>query len=335
MILIRSRAPFRISFAGGGTDLPPYCLEHGGQVMSSTIDKYMYVSLEITENEEIKVFSHDLGEIGEFHAGNYELGGKFDLVKATLNRMEFESGCNIHIHSDLPARSGMGTSSSLVVALVGALACFQGKNLTRNEIAKLACKIEREDIKEQGGYQDQYAAAFGGFNFITFSKENLVYPLKLEPHVIDELNYRLILYFTGKTRLSKEIQQQVLQNYEKVDFQEGMEALKASAAKIRDILVRGDPKGLDVFGKELHDAWISKQRLSDKISSPEIERLYMYALDHGALGGKLLGAGGGGFLLLFSEATERMNLEKNLRALGGEITQFSFESTGVQSWRVA
>jgi len=333
--IIRSRAPFRISFAGGGTDIPPYCLDHGGQVMSSTINKYMYISMETTGGEKIKVISHDLDEIGEFEAGDYDLDGKFDLVKATLQRMEFKNGCNIHIHSDLPARSGMGTSSALVVALIGAIARFQRKNLTKNDIAKLACKIEREDIKEQGGYQDQYAAAFGGFNFITFRKEILVYPLKIEPQVIDEINYRLILYFTGKTRLSKEIQQQVLQNYEKIDFQEGMEALKASAEKIRDILVRGDPKGLDAFGKELHKAWISKQRLSDKISNPEIERLYKYAMNHGALGGKLLGAGGGGFLLLYSKATERMSLEKNLRALGGEITQFTFESSGVQSWRAA
>jgi D-glycero-alpha-D-manno-heptose-7-phosphate kinase len=335
MKIVRSRAPFRISFAGGGTDIPPYCLEHGGQVMSSTINKYMYISMEITNKEKIKVISHDLDEIGEFEVGDYDLDGKFDLVKATLQRMEFKHACNIHIHSDLPARSGMGTSSALVVALIGAIACFQGNDLTRNDIAKLACKIEREDIKEQGGYQDQYAAAFGGFNFITFGKEVLVYPLKIEPHIIDEINYRLILYFTGKTRLSKEIQQQVLQNYEKIDFQEGMEALKISAEKIRDILVRGDPKGLDAFGKELHNAWISKQRLSEKISSPDIERLYMHALSHGAIGGKLLGAGGGGFVLLFSKSTERMNLEKNLRSLGGEITQFTFESSGVQSWRVA
>ena len=335
--IYRSKAPLRVSFAGGGTDMPPYCLEHGGQVISTTIDKYIYVSVQFTGSQAINIHAYDLNETAALqvlHEGNYIFDGSFDLFKAVLNHFQIRKGCDIFVHSDLPAGSGMGTSSSLTVALIAVFALAKKQSMSNYEIAELACKIEREELKQAGGYQDQYAAAFGGFNFIQFSQNTLVHTLKLQPVFLEELNHRLLLCFTGKTHISAEIQEQVLSNYDKIEFQDGMRLLKQRAKELRDILIQQNMSDLDKFGKILHLAWVAKKRLSQKISNASIEKLYLHSRNHGAIGGKLLGAGGGGFLLLLIEPLKRITLTRKLEALGAEVVTFHFDTTGVTAWRV-
>src|SRR6056297_26048 len=300
--IFRSRAPLRISFAGGGTDLPPYCEEHGGQVISTTINKYVYVSVEIKDeipnsqstNGMIRIFAYDLGKQTEIKIPSdpeitFRYDGNFDIFKAVLNRFHIRTPCDIHVHSDLPAGSGMGTSSSLTVALIGVFAKLKNQEISKYETAEMACEIERHELEQTGGYQDQYAAAFGGFNFIKFTDDVKVYSLTLDPNFLEELNYRLLLCYTGKTHISAEIQDEVLSNYEKVDFNEGMRLLKLRAKQMRDVLVKQNPKMLEEWGRLQHLAWVAKKKLSQKISNEDIEKLYQYSRKHGALGGKLLG----------------------------------------------
>ncbi len=239
MAIYRARAPLRMSFSGGGTDLQPYFEEHGGQVISCTINKYVHITVNFPERptENVTVKAYDLNREETFPITNLEYNGTFDLVKAVLNHFNIEMGCEILIYSDLPAGSGMGTSSSLVVALIPLFNLYTKREMNRYEIADLACNIERKELNQAGGYQDQYAAAFGGFNYITFGTKVTVYPLRVNPDVLNELDYRLILCYTGNAHVSAEIQQKVFANYNKIDFQTGMERLKEYADQLRDILV--------------------------------------------------------------------------------------------------
>lgn len=334
MRIIRSFAPLRMSFSGGGTDMPPYCIDHGGQVFSTTIDKFVHITGVFNDSAMIKIHAYDLNQEAEFPVGEYNYNGFFDLFKAVLKHFQINSGCELFIYSDLPAGSGMGTSSSLVVALIALFATYTDQSLDRYQIAELACSIERKELVQTGGYQDQYAATFGGFNFITFKEKVTVFPIKINPAMIHELNARLLLCFTGKTHISAEIQQQTLANYGKVSFQEGMAQLKIYAEQLRDILVREKLRELHKFGEILHKAWIAKQQLSDKISTDNADHLYLDSLQNGAIGGKLLGAGGGGFLLLFIDPQKRMHLKRRLTEMHGEIIDFRLDSLGVTSWIV-
>jgi D-glycero-alpha-D-manno-heptose-7-phosphate kinase len=335
MLIFRSRAPLRISFAGGGTDMPPYCVEHGGQVISTTIDKYIYVTVIFNNSDKVHVHAYDLKKDSILSLNNLEYDGNFDIIKAVLKFFEVKMGCDIHIHSDLPAGSGMGTSSSLTVALVSLFATYRHKNLTKRDIAEIACQIERKELKQAGGYQDQYAASYGGFNYIKFGKTHYVYPLFLSSELYEELNYRMILCYTGTTHVSAEVQSETLLNYESVDFQEGMKLLKLRANQMKDFLNEQDIKNIEEFGKIQHLAWIAKKQLNCKISNAEIEKLYLHSLKNGAIGGKLLGAGGGGFLLLFVDPIKKLQLIKELEEIGGKIINFRFEKTGVISWKVS
>ena len=206
--------------------------------------------------------------------------------------------------------------------------------MTKYDVANLAYKLEREELGQRGGYQDQYAAAFGGFNYITFRDEVTVMPLILPPKVLLELRYRLILVFTGQTHLSSAIQEQVMEGYDlkKASFLDGMEELKRVAKAIRDLLIREDLTHLDEFGSLLHEGWLAKKSLSDKISTDEVEMLYLLARDEGPIGGKLLGAGGGGHLLLFIDPSRRMQLLERLLELGAIVVPFEFENEGLQVW---
>ncbi len=338
MVVFRARAPARISFGGGGTDIKPYCAEHGGAVTSTTISKYTYVTLhEKNAPEEVTtVYAHDLHEITRIPAGQYKYDGKADLVKAVLKHFDVRQPVEIHIHSDLPPGSGMATSSSLTVALIGACARMQKRRLSKYDVAYLAYKIEREELGQRGGYQDQFAAAFGGFNYIKFKESVTVHPLRLTSRVRLELRYRLLLVYTGKTHLSSAIQEQMMQGYslQKADFLEGMARLKKVAKQMRDLLILDDLGRLDEFGQLLHEGWDAKQSLSDKISTGEVDALYMLARQEGALGGKLLGAGGGGHVLLFINPEKRATLVEKLEGLGGQVVPFEFDSTGLRVWSV-
>ncbi|MHA1728377.1 MAG: GHMP family kinase ATP-binding protein [Promethearchaeota archaeon] len=334
MKIYRSKAPFRVSFAGGGTDLPDWATKYGGQVICTTINKYVHISVEINQNSaDVKINAHDLDKYAVIPLNELEYNGEFDLIKSVLRHFKVSKGCEITIHSDLPAGSGMGTSSSLLVALISVFSLIMKIPMNKHDIAELACNIERKELAQAGGYQDQYAAAFGGFNFIKFTDKTTVYPLKLSEDLLNELNYRLVLCYTGKTHISADIQKILIKNFEKIDTKDGMFKLKELAVKMRDILIRNDVANLDEFGKLQHESWIAKKQTSDNVSNPDIEKLYMHSLQNGAIGGKLLGAGGGGHLILFAKPTERMKLIKELVKIGGEIVDFQFENSGVISWQ--
>lgn len=333
-MIIRSKSPFRISFGGGGTDVPPYCWEHGGAVISTTIDKYTYVTIAPNKNRAISIHSLDYRFKKSFEIGEeLEYDGKLDIVKAIINEFSVDKGCNLLIHSDMPPGSGMGVSSSVTVALIGAFTEFLGIYMDEYEIAELAYHIEREELGMEGGYQDQYASAFGGLNYIEFKDSVIVNPLRLRAEILNECQYRLLLCYTGDTRLSSEIQVDLVKRYKerRRDSIEGMRNLKRIADEMKYSLLKGDFKG---FGELLHQGWMEKKRLSNKITNPEIDKLYEIARENGAIGGKILGAGGGGHLLLFCEYDKRFKVADKIKEYGVKIIDFGFETKGLQIWRV-
>ena len=336
-MIIRSKAPLRISFAGGGTDVSPYMEERGGVVLSATIDKYAYASLRLRDNEDITVQSLDYDIVAKYHAGEeMTYDGKLDLVKAVLRSLNSgnRDGLDFLIHSDAPPGSGLGSSSTMVVALIGALKHLHHLPLTHYEIAELAYRIERKDLGIKGGMQDQYAAVFGGFNFIEFGRSAvIVNPLRIDPEVINELEYNLLLCYTGKRRLSAQIIQSQIDSYVRRDEEvlAAMEELKTLAVAMKNALLQGR---LDDFGRLLHEAWLNKKKMATQISNADIDTLYEAARKRGALGGKITGAGGGGYLFLYCDFGKKHIVAEELEKLGAEVVDFSFEPRGLQSWKI-
>lgn len=332
-MIIRSKAPFRISFGGGGTDVPPYCWDHGGAVVSTTIDKYAYVTLRPNDAKRISVRSIDFNLNKSFELNRLKYDGCLDLVKATINAFKVKEGFDLLIHSDMPPGSGMGTSSSMVVALIGCLKEFTGRRMSKKEIAELAYCIEREELGEKGGYQDQYVATFGGLNYIGFNEHGVeIEPIRLSPEQLNELQYCLLLFYTNKTRLSSKIHEDMARRYKerRVGYLEAMRNLRQVADRMKRCLLDGD---MDRFGELLDEGWIYKRKLSSRITTSEIDKLYKIARKSGAIGGKILGAGGGGHLLLFCEAEKKFDLIHRLSEYGVNLVPFRFEPEGLQMWR--
>jgi len=332
-MLIRAKAPLRISFAGGGTDVPPYPERRGGCVISSTIDRYAYVTIVPKRIKHVSAHSLDYGIKTKFHLGKRMVyDGELDLIKAALKVMGIKGGCDLFIHSDAPPGSGLGSSSAMVVAVVAALAKWKKMSLTPYEIAEAAIKIERQELKLAGGLQDQYAATFGGFNFIEFNKDTtVVNPLRIDPMMLNEFNYRFLLCFTGKTRLSANIVERQANSFSRGDDDvvDALEGLKLMAIQMKNHLLKGNFEG---FGRLLDDAWVYKKKLDKQITTSNIDKLYEAAKKKGAIGGKILGAGGGGYLLLFCDFRKKHKVADALQSLGGEIMPFSFTIPGVQTW---
>ena len=329
---IKARAPFRVSFGGGGTDCPPYCWEYGGAVVNTTIDKYAHATLKPTGSKRINIHSIDFNIRKSLGLGRLIYNGQLDLIKAVINHFDVRKGLDLETNADMPAGSGMGTSSSMAVALIGCLKEFKQRRMSKREIAELAYRIEREELKEKGGYQDQYAAAFGGFNYMEFRKSGVkVTPLRLSREVLDELRQSLLLFFTGETRLSSEIHKNMARRYREKegDFLIALHNLKKIAGEMRLALLEGD---LRRFGELLHEGWVEKRRLSSKVTSPEIEILYEMARRKGAIGGKILGAGGGGHLLIFCELGRKSGVISELIKHGAKEVPFEFEPEGLRVW---
>ena len=336
-MIIRSKVPLRISFGGGGTDVSPYKDDKGGVVLSATIDKYAYGTLRTNEERKLTVHSLDFDIVAKYQLEeDLSYDGELDLVKAAWKIMcqNNQQGCDFFIHSDAPPGSGLGSSSTMVVALIGLIMHWQKLPLTNYEIAELAYQIERVELAIKGGLQDQYAAAFGGFNFIEFGTDKvIVNPLRVERNTINELEYHLLLCYTGRTRLSANIIDTQVSNYEKRDddVMDAMEKIKESAIQLKNALLQNR---LDDFGSLLHEAWMHKKRMAKQITNPHIDQLYEVARKNGALGGKILGAGGGGYLLLYCEFDKKHIVARELEKLGGQLVEFTFETRGLQTWRV-
>lgn len=333
---IRSKAPFRISFGGGGTDMSPFCVDHSGCIISTTIDRHVFITIEPRDDEKVHVNAINFDEEFTFNIGDRDYSEESELFKGIVNVLGVKDGFNITAYSELPAGSGMGGSSSLSVALIGAFNEYYDLGLNEHEIAQKAYDIEREELEQSGGYQDQYAAAYGGFNYMEFTDEVKVFPVDTSTEMINELQYRLILCYVGGSHFSSNIQDEVLEGYEveKKSYMDSMEELKKVAQAMRNIVKSKNLTKLNEFGQLLHKGWLAKKSLSDKISNKNIEKFYITSRKSGIIGGKLLGAGGGGHLLLFSNPTQKYNVIDELEKIGGKIVNFHFNPKGLEVWKV-
>ena len=336
-MLIRAKAPLRVSFSGGGTDVPPFPQREGGCVLNATINRYAYGTLRPRQDRQICIESLDFGVSVHYSIEDKPLyDGKLDLVKAAIVKLggKDSTGFDLFLHSDAPPGSGLGASSAMMVALVGLLKEFRGLPLTDYEIADLAYVIERKELGIQGGLQDQYAAAFGGFNYMEFLPDHVVVnPLKISSDVINELQYNLLLCFTGRSRLSAGIIEDQVTRYEKQEEQtlQALRELKRLTVEMKNALLR---RCLDDFGALLHEEWEYKKKMSSKISNSELDALYETARRYGAIGGKISGAGGGGYMLLYCPYDRKHKVQEKLTELGCTITDSAFEPSGLQVWRV-
>jgi D-glycero-alpha-D-manno-heptose-7-phosphate kinase len=335
--LVRAKAPLRISFAGGGTDVPPFPEREGGCVLSSTINRYAWGTLRPRDDGQICIESRDFG-VSLTYASRQHLtyDGQMDLAKAAINRLagEHAGGYDLFLHTDAPPGSGLGSSSAMMVVLVGLLKEFHGLPLTDYEIAELAYAIERVDLGIAGGMQDQYAASFGGFNFIEFLGDRvIVNSLKVSRDIVNELEYNTLLVHTGRMRLTQHIIDDQVGRYERNEAETlaALKELKALTLEMKSALLR---RRLSEFGELLHQEWQHKKRMSPRISSPELDELYEVARRAGAIGGKITGAGGGGYMLLYCEFERKHVVADTLAKLGCQIHEVALEPLGLQTWRV-
>lgn len=336
-MIVRSKAPLRLSFAGGGTDVSPYSDTKGGVVLNATINKYAYATLVTRKDDVMNIRSLDYDVVADFKV-NQKLvfNGEMDLAKGVIRRLHQDSGgFDLYTHSDAPPGSGLGSSSTMVVALIGAFRESRMIPLAEDEIAFLAYEIERKDIGIKGGKQDQYSAAFGGFNYMEFEGgQAIINPLRIKPEIVNELQYNMLLCYTGGTRLSAKIIDSQVRNYVtgKKETVEAMDLLKQNAVDMKRALLTGR---LNEFGELLASGWEQKKRMSDRISNAEIDEMYEEARKAGAIGGKITGAGGGGFLMLYCRFDRRHKVAERVEQLGGKVVDFQFEEKGLQTWRTS
>jgi D-glycero-alpha-D-manno-heptose-7-phosphate kinase len=344
MEIYRSKAPLRISFAGGGTDVSPYPEERGGAVLNCTIDKFAYVTLEVLPDRAgpTTVESLDFGLKANYERpSDLVYNGELDLIKAALRLLHLRDdgsaparSLRLFLHSDAPPGTGLGGSSAMCVALVGAFQQYLREGWTPYDIAELAYRIERKELGITGGRQDQYAAAFGGFNFMEFGRDRtIVNPLKIHPEVANELAYRLLLAYAGGGHFSNELLDRQAQGYttRRPSTVDALDATKELAISMKNELLRGN---IDEMGRLLDEGWRLKKQFADGISNPQVDALYAKAREAGALGGKLVGAGGGGFILLFCDVARRAQVARAVQDAGGRVADFSLEGSGLQAWTV-
>lgn len=333
---VRSRAPLRLGLAGGGTDVPPYCDEFGGLVINATIDRYCHATVEERTDGRVAFVAADSGEASELGTPSEGRLPLHEAVYARLNR-QFGLGdpaLTLTTMVDAPPGSGLGSSSTLVVALIEALRAYFSLPLDDYELAQLAVVVEREDCGLLGGRQDQYAATFGGFNMMEFGAHGsvLVVPLRLKPAILQELEASLVLVHTGVGRDSAGIieQQAALVRSRSRAQLEATHALRQEASTLKDALVVGD---LGAVAAVLNSGWRAKKALADGITTPRIEAAFETALRAGALGGKISGAGGGGYILFLVEPMLRPQVVRALNELpGARVEPVHFVSEGAVAW---
>ena len=335
-MIVRARAPLRISFAGGGTDVPPYPEKQGGVVLSATIDRYAYCTASDSDGTNYKVTSADLNLAESYPAlGRLSYGGKLDLVRAVLNTLypENRRRFDLFLTSEAAPGSGLGSSSALMVSAIRAVSQYLGNELTSYATAELAYKLERVELKQKGGYQDQYAATFGGFNFIEFGTGVVVNPLRVRDEVMNELHASLVLVNLGQTRMSSDILSRQISSYEKEDqnVMQSLREIKEITYEMKSALLHGELRRL---GELMGEEWSFKKKLDPKISNPEIDKLFEKARAIGAIGGKVLGAGDGGHALFYVNLERRAEFVRYFKEGGYMIVGFGFDKNGVQSWKL-
>ncbi len=340
-MIYRSKAPLRIGLAGGGTDVSPYSDQFGGAILNATVSLSAYATIEPIEEDKIILRTLDRNE-SETHEllQRLPINGTLDLLKGVYNRIQQDynfplSGFILSTFVDAPAGSGLGTSSTLVVAILGVFVEKYKLPLSDYEIAQYAYSIERVDLQLAGGKQDQYAATFGGVNFMEFYKDDkvIVNPLRIKPHYLHELENNLVLYFTATSRESatiiKEQVKNVTNNNEKSI--EAMHQLKEQAKMMKEALLQGK---LNDIGEILDYGFQQKRLMAANISNQSIENIYDVAKASGATGGKISGAGGGGFMIFYCPNNTRYAVINALNNFGGAIKKYQFTKYGLTTWTV-
>jgi D-glycero-alpha-D-manno-heptose-7-phosphate kinase len=339
--LVRARAPLRLGLAGGGTDVSPYADLHGGAVMNATIDRYIYASAAPLDGGAVEFESHDLARVVRLPAeARLPFDGRLDLHKAVYNRVvrDFRGGrplpLRLSTYSEAPAGSGLGSSSTLCVAMLQAMTELLGLPLGEYDVAHLAYVIEREDLGLAGGRQDQYAATFGGFNFMEFRANDtvIVNPLRIRREVITELEAQTILCFTGVSRESATIIAEQTRNVQQGAAKsiEAMHKLKTAAGEMKEALLKGDLGGV---ARTLHAGWTSKRDMAAGISNSHIEDAMEAALAAGAVAGKVSGAGGGGFIMFLAPLERRRAVLAALTERGFQTESVRYTGEGAMAWR--
>lgn len=342
-MIVRARAPLRLGLAGGGTDVSPYCDVYGGRVMNVTIDRYAYAIIGPRDGAESCFHALDVGR-EEIHAcgnGRIDCDGALQLLKGVYARVsrdfldDAQPSLTVKTYSDAPPGSGLGSSSTMVVALVQAFVEYFALPLGEYEVAQLAYDIERKDLKLAGGKQDQYAATFGGFNFMEFYADDrvIVNPLRIKEWVWAELESSLVLYFTGVSRASADIIEQQSRNIGDKNQAsiDAMHQLREEAVQMKECILKGDLRGLE---QTLQAGWEAKKKTATSISNLLIEQVEATAFAHGARAAKVSGAGGGGFMMFLCSPEDRIDLIRSLLAHGGNVLDFHFTQQGATSWRI-
>lgn len=337
----RARAPLRLGFAGGGTDVSPYSDQFGGCVLNATIDLFAHCSISPRNDKQICFKALDCDAV--FIGSPEEINSTDECLifhKTIYHRIvrDFNRGvalpCNILTYADAPTGSGLGTSSTMVVAILGAFKEWLSLPIKKEELARLAVEIEREELGFAGGKQDHYSAVFGGINFIDFLQtgEVIVHPLAIDRSIINELQESLVLYYTGASRDSSKIISEQIHNVKAkvTDSVMAMHAIKENAINMKEYLMRGD---LASFAQGVSESWKAKKRTASVISNYQIENIFEQAMSAGAVAGKVSGAGGGGHIMFMVDPSQEMTLERALQQCEGSIQRFHFISEGMTSWR--
>lgn len=316
--MIITKTPFRVSFAGGGSDLAAFYREHSGCVLSTTINKYCYLSIHPYFDSRYTLLKYSQNELVD------DLSKiEHKIFNCVLNEQQVH-GVEITSTADIPSGTGLGSSSTFTVGLLNTLACYQGKYMSKEKLASKACEIEIEKLGNPIGKQDQYAAAYGGLNFIRFNKDDTVSvePIVMRSETCKNLQKNLVMFYTGETRSANDILSEQKKNISKADKIANLLEMCKLAKNMKDALEAND---LSSFGNFLNIGWRLKRTLASGISNPNIDLAYETAMKNGALGGKLLGAGGGGFFLFYceQEKQEQLRIALKMRQL-----KFEFENDG-------
>ncbi|MCK4623664.1 MAG: hypothetical protein KAT62_15815 [Desulfuromonadales bacterium] len=341
-MIIRARAPLRLGIAGGGTDVSPYCDLHGGYVLNATLDRYAYAMIKTNTGQNVRFVATDL-QIEKIKniAEPLVLNGKLDLHKAVYNEIiqQYNGSKPISLElstfCDAPPGSGLGSSSTLVVAMIQAFVELLNLPLDDYTIANMAFKIERVNCGLQGGRQDQYSATFGGFNFMEFYADEraVINPLRIKNWIISEMEASFILFYTGISRESARIIADQSNNVTTGDIGviEAMHGIKNEALVMKEFLLKGD---FDGIVESMRHGWESKKRSAKTVSNPHINKIYDTAISAGAKAGKVSGAGGGGFMMFFVPPEKRMNVIRVLNRFDGHVSNCHFTKQGSQAWRI-
>lgn len=332
LVYARARAPVRVSFGGGGSDLTHYFRDNVGAVINATISLYSHATLRLRNDKKIVIQSRDIG--GALVADNLNEAinqkGSFGLIQSLLRTIAPDYGFELYLHSDFPMKSGLGGSAVVSAAILGCFNQFRRDQWDLHELAEIAYQAERVHLGIAGGWQDQYATIFGGFNFMEFGMEqNIVHPLRIHADNLLELEESLVLCDTCTTHDSGDIHQDQYRKMQQENIRQQVKSNVDLTYQMRNQLLRG--KFLE-FGRSMHQAWQLKKQFSERITTPELDYIYNTALNAGAIGGKLLGAGGGGFFIFYVPPYQKLELMAALQALNLVVRPFRFESAGLCSW---